>query len=105
MHDDCKDNSFFDADLSRFFDGVEDASDILVAGSSLEHLMHVDAKERDEVFSCVLAGEGRRRDGEKRPCTIFVVGRGIGRRDVRLSLKRKSFYWETILKIQRTKYP
>jgi hypothetical protein len=91
LHDYCKNNPFFDADLSRFFDGIEDASDILVAGSSLEHLMHVDAKDRDEVFSCVLAGEGRCRAGEKWPCTIFVVGRGMGGRDVRPSLKRKSF--------------
>jgi hypothetical protein len=65
LHDDCKDNSFLDGDLSRFIDGVEDASDTFMVESSLEYLMHVDMKERDEVFPCVLAGKGRRQTGEK----------------------------------------
>jgi hypothetical protein len=50
---------------------LKDASGILFADSSLEHLRHVDMKERDEVLLCVLAREGRRRAGEKRASNHF----------------------------------
>jgi hypothetical protein len=73
LHNDCKDNPFLDAGISRFADGVKDAPYMLAIIPGLEHLRLVDVKERDEVFPRVHAREGRRRAGDKRTCYHFLL--------------------------------